>query len=773
MPIIPRGTEQSRMNVSSPVPVGETTSAGLLGRDVQELGGELQRFASKQIEFDRSLRKQEGASAFENIAKEADDYARRTSNATGTDYIEKMQEYSQKKIPDVYNKYGGDLEVDNHLKSFQKRVEGDMEAVGIIKGAHKSEAFNFDRTQGMINQFATQAAQNPASVPASMQSFNAFLSELETKQVMGADNIIKLRSSFYTEMAMGKALGFSNRKDYIGGLNYLKGQQQSPEDGGQIDPQMALRLGLTDPKTADGLDATGSKFNLPVTKDSMGKQMSPEDSLILSQMNPVARAHLIDQMRSKRKEDSYMKLSDIELKKKGIENEAFRGNDSPKEKAQMLKDINRNEHITSMHKAILADDVITYGEVARTVKKLESATPEERSELVNGFLDRVAASSEQESKFNPSMRGFNNDIAIIGRRDDVLKKLTTAIKQGETKMKQDPKDFALKNTDIKSSFEIANQEKDPAMMNQAIGSLKAYNKRMGLEDRILTNNEVLANVNLIKMIDDPREASDKINEWRDLYGQNFNQFMGELAKKEPSVKDYQLVGMVPKEVQGDVMALVKGEKSIAKALNDPANKLQMVRVKQADMLIEQKLSVFKNVVSGSTNDTSAQDLYNSMKKVLVLHANDGIFNGDTSGPLLLKRVQDGYDKVIGKTFEPITGGPSSILLRKEIDGVPINKGNTQAFLRAYNNPEAMNELNLHIPKGQDPATYYDSISNKSKWVMNHDMTGIRLVEIMGDGTIQPLYNKSKQPITKSFLDMNTPTERTRVELNKRSFWSRQ
>lgn len=774
MPIIPRGPENPRMNVSSPVPIGSTTDDRLMGDSISQAGKAIADFGENQLNIDRRLRVDEGTNALRNTAIEAENYARMNAAPDGSDYGAKFYEFAQPRVNDIQNKYGGnDPRVREQLSSFVERTKNDIDTTIMVRSAQMMEKNNWNRVESLGNDAANRIRENPNGMllNAELQAHNQLLSDMASTGGITAENATKAKQAFYSNMSTQLIQGFEDKQQYGKALAYLQANQEDPSMVTSLDPDKAVQMGFIDPREAQSLKDQGKAFEVPVLTKGDKIKLSPEETQVMNGMNPHDKAVWIDRLRSKIKENTDMRLSDLNANINGFEKVALSGlpvND--KQVAELKNQINSNPNLTPFARVRVMDAVNSAYAVNQQLQVAANTPRSEWGNLLSGVDKKIESYSAEASKLDPKMAAASKDFSVQANRLQNKETLERSLAAMKKQQDSDPATFVLQNDKNIQTLFLGAKDNSPDATRSFVNASLAKQQYLGIEpskQKILMKSEATNLSNSVMAIPNASDTNKYLTNLQIQYGEHFPRVLNEMSAVNKNLNDYKAIAYAPAETREGLIDAIKNEKAIKDAIQ--TNDMLKIKSKSVTAAATNVMGGFKDVVLGSSNDTSRQEVVNSLNKLVVLQAQRDLVRNPDANPKDL--VEKSYGDLVANTYHITNGGNSSVLVPRVVAGRQMDEKIVRSYLDVYSRPENFKDLGIAIPTSMknNPDQYYSNLSARAKWITNETQTGVRLMEVMRDGTLQPVPNTLGKPIEKNYDEINLRPDKKVIEANKTFF----
>ena len=778
MPLIARVSESVQLQPSAPVQIAATSDARINGEALAKFGDAVTKFGEEQLHVDRTLKREEFKNELQNVVKLSGESAQQSAAPDGSNLGDEFDKRAVPATAELLNRYGGyDPQLRGELESYTKRVRNDVDTSLMIQKSQMLEKHNFDRMESVIKSSANRLRENmPLTDSSVVNSVRAELSStfnmIDTVSAKNPENVVKMREAALGMMAKEFAEGFEGQQRYGELRHYLRGTQADPGVFTEFSPQEARALGYVTGVEADALAAKGENFKVPLETDKKGKKIDPSISFLLGGLTPAQRGSLIEKMDAKIKEQAQVRAGDVSASLSGYEKHRARGGEVTQAETQKLvDDIRSLPGAPQQAKQRLIDRVRTADAIGEQMK-VAATTP--RSEL-QGLLSKATAQIESV----PASADGGRDFAIMENRAQAVQSLQQSMAAMIKEQDEDPAGFMLRND--KEVALIARGTKDGTGVESFTTTLMNKQRYMGMTPMPVTKQQANGIAQQMAGNPDPGFTNEYLNSLQAQYGKHFPAVMNQVAENNKTLAPLQAVVYAPPETRAAAVDAVKAAPQMkieyAKAENQVLKKDIEDQTKSA-------MTNFRTAVMGGTNDTSRLGVVQSMGSLIELQAQRDVLKGAEPK----EAVQKAYRDIVATNYAVVTGGNSSVLVPRQL--VPEPKI-VETFLRVYEPARGYGTRGIydtqadpHTP-GATVTVKVDTASNTNKdlmndfqiagdkaglrnmrWVTNDAQTGVRLMEVMTDGTLQPVYNKLKQKVETSYDQINNTRNKKLIEANK-------
>ncbi len=779
MPIIPVYHDSQVLSVNSPVPIAGTSDARISGDSIAQAGAALQKFGKEQVEFDRSLRLQEGTSAINDAVDLGTKYADQNSLPNGSDYAEKFYEVANPKMSQAYDQYGaGDPHLTKQLDSYLVRVKGAADTQNTLKMLSKKEDDNVRRSMDQIGIEADRQRSSPNAqvFGASMRSYGAFLEGVKSQGGLSSRNVENLRNKYYSSMVKAHVDGLVAQQRPGQALSMMLANQEDKNLFTELSPDQAQNMGLITSDEAKAKWASEDVMHkVPVMTKGDKYKLTPELATAMNGLDPQEKERIIEHLRAEAKSQTAIKLSDLnerlssfsDLSKKGLVNQS--------DVNDLTKSISIHPNLSPQAKARSIEKVNTDYVVSQALNLAGGTPRSEWGAVQAGLSDKILGSSMGLSKNDPNFKALAGDVVVRDIRskasDTFMKSLDNLRKQQD----EDPAKFVLaRDSQLQTLYQGTKDNTPEGTANYLRASLAAQ-AHLGLRPRILGKEEASQMAQGMLSIPDTANTHDFLNSVQAKYGSYFPQVMTEMAGKNKSLESYRATIFADPSTRLNLVDGIKNAPKIEAGFKDLADDSLKKEVAQASQAV---MSEYRKSIVESSPDSSGVGLVNTMQDQVELQVKRDLVRGAGSGdPKEL--AQRAYDSLIGSTYQTVSGGSSTVLVPRKIDKLGINPRTVQKYIDYYSSADHFKDLNIAVPpkfKGSGgnvltpnsvsdliPKTaeenYLDYVASSHRWVTNSDQTGIKLVRMNPDGSMEQQFDKSGKPIIKTYTGIhNDPGE---------------
>lgn len=762
MPIIPRNNQSAQMQPSNPTPIAGTNDARIPGQSIEAVGkmwtgmGEgVKQEYQRLEEFQRQNQVNEGKDELQNIYKGAGKHAEQTAKPDGSDLDKQFYDYATPKVNQVLGRYADNPLSNMEMQSYTKRLKNDADTSLQIHKVGMLETDNWNKYEQQIDISSDRIRANPTEemLTAEQMSLNSDLKVKISSGVFDAEKANKLQKVIHEKQVTAYIDGLGNTKQYGKALNALQANQEDPNAFTEVNPDQALRSGFITQSEADAMKSKGEMYKVPALTTGDKVRMTPELSAAFAGMPTEKKARLIDQMRSKLREDSDVKLSDLNASVHGFEKVAMDPNGaySPGLRRELIGKINDNPLLTTYAKIRLIDQVNTADAVNQQLKAAVVTPRKEFGSLIQKMDARISEGVNEAIKFDPRMKATNEDISVKANRLEAQEKLARALHEMAQQDDKDPVSFNLQNDQQLSMLYKGTKDNTPdgnkatqAFISQSLAK-QAY--RGVTHPRVLSNAEVANYAQTLKAAPDSGTASQIVDGLQAKYGPYFPRAMQELAGKDDDLKAYGATAFAPPGIRENLVDAIKNKHAIDENLKKGG--LWDTQKKAMESSVNDLMKPFRQAISSSVNDSSGEAISGKMQSAIELRVKrELVKNPDTN---VADATKLAYQEIVESQYHIAQGPNSTVLVPREL----ADKRIVESYMSVYSKKENMADLNLAVPKTySNPDDFYNSLAKQSRWITTPDQTGVRLMQMDLSGKMQPVFDKYGKPVMKSYDEIN-------------------
>jgi hypothetical protein len=782
MPIIPTSREEDKRTVSSPVPVGASDYAGTAGRGIAQLGAGLEGLGDSVYKEEQNIQKQadhvsqmEGENDLQNAYKVATDQAVRSAKPDGSDLQDKFNEAFTPAHDSIMGRYADNPVVAEGMSSFGKRLNSDANTNLFITKNQMLEKNNYDRMETVMNSAGDRIRETPNEMMlgAETKTFNAQMDAMSG--TMKPENVAKIKAAFYKTAGQQFIEGLSEKQQFGKALNVLRANQEDPNNFQKMTPDQALGLGFVTKAEAQALTDEGKTYDLPVLTKGQKVQLSPEISQVLKEMDPQDKARWIDHLQAKTREQSEIRLSDINAQVEGYERLSMAGQlppNSDKMRQTLVAAINSNPQMTLAAKMRTLSRVNSAGSVNAAIA-LAGSVPSSQWSTVRESLDKsFQLANNTAARTDARMAIMPMDPAVLSTQMMQKARFDMAITNMAKDRQTDPAGAAI-STDVQLAKSYAGtKDGDPSWSQKYAQDMLATQAYRQSAQGLIPKQDATRLGSMLKSAPDSDSTNAVMNRLQQQWGPYFPQVMQDIVKTDKDLGHFATAAYAPPETRGQLIDALKNEKTIRAEINSSPNAdLTKASIKG---FVSTQMQGFNNAIAASSNDSQRFETANNFSNAVSLVAQREILRG--ADPQ--SAVKRAYQNVVGAQYSIESGAQGAqVLVPRQM---PDAKGNLQSwdttlvksYMDAYGTPEGYKALGVAVPKSSSsPNDFYQALQGNSRWISNQDQTGVQLMQVNRDGKLMPVYDKYGKTVQKSFRELQAnPDER--VLQQRQSFFGK-
>lgn len=764
MPIIPRNKESTQMNPRNPVPIAGTTDARIsgeslsgVGRTVAQFGDQIKTEVRRQEQFQRQNDINEGKNELQNIYKVAADHAMRTSSPDGSDLEKNFNEKAMPEADKILGRYVQDDEAYRDMRSFGVQLKSDANTHLALERSKMLEHNNYSKLENLMDAAGDRVRATPREdmVSAEQQIFGGEMNKMVEKGVFTPDTVVKLRKMHDDKVASGFIDGLMNTRQYGKALNALTANQEDPHAFAEISPDQAVQSGFIDPNEAKSLSEKGEMYKVPTMLQKDKVVLTPEMSVAMNGLSTEKKARLIDQLRGKLREDSDMKLSDLNASISGFEKIAHSpgGEYTPKQKSDILSNINNNSLLT-VHARMRAIDKVNTADAVHAQLQVAVSTPRNKwGAVIDGLDARISHGDAEAARYDKRMEEIGSDLAVQANRLESKEQLSKALTRMIETDNKDPVTFNIQNNPDLALQYKGTKDNTPGgykATQSFVSNSLALQQYRGVpvsKQRVLTNDEVTQFSNLLKVAPDSESANHVLNGLQAKYGGHFPKVIAEISGKDKEFEAYGAAVYANPSMREGLVDAIKNKKVIdAELTKSPA---WSDAKKLMNLAINQNLEPFRRAINISTNDASGENVTGKFQTAMELRVKS-IISKNHETPII-EATKQAYNEIIGSQYHIASSPNSTVIVPKQL----ADKRIVESYLKVYSRKENFSDLHLSIPpEHKNPDGYYEFLSKQGRWVTTPDQSGVKLMQVTPSGKMQPVYDTFGSPVIKSYEDIN-------------------
>lgn len=777
MAIIPRAQENTRMNVSSPVPIASTTDAQIAGNATSAAGQGLSSFGKaayshfqRQEDFATENRKLTAKNNLENTYKAAYAEAKRKAAPDGSDLSKRMSEALSPRLNELYAPMAGDKEVYQSTKMMQERIDSDFSTDLVIESGVMLEKNNYTQLELSGDDLANSIRETPSEVvmSAKVKEYGATVDSIVAKGGMSPTNAAKVRQSFYNKSARQFIEGLEDRKQYGKALQFLKANNEDPNLSTELNPYEAQKMGFLTGPEAEALSSKGETYKVPVMTKGDKVRLTPEMTEVMRNMDPKEKANWIDNLQGKALAEAATRLSELNSQVNGFEVVAINGGSYSQEQVAKIKnEINNNPHLTVTSRKRMMDQVNTADTINSQMKVLANTPRSQWQSVMAGFDEKLKLSEADAAKYDSKMGDVSQDFAVQANRMQAKKKLFESVKREMDRQDSAPAAYVMaSDPSIRSLFE-ATKSKNPADVERYANATMARQRYLGISpgnQQLLPDS--VGEADFLKAMPDSFSATNRMNELKQQWGPYFPKVMSEIAATDKSMAPYRAAVYVPDKVRPYVVDAIRNQGEITKAFKEqPGAAANLQAIKNG---LSMKMEQFtKNITSGA-NSSSRLEISNSMQEAMKLQV---MRDMTRPGADLGESVERAYKQTVEDNFFFESGGNSDVVVPKRTGRVIMDEGSVSAFMAANSGQNGLKRFNVQVPTNYQPDRFFKEIRDNGKWVTNDALDGISLrMRNNETGAFMPVLDTQGREIEVKYEDIQSNPEWSEGASNSALSW---
>lgn len=750
MAIIPKTRENTRMNVSAPVPIGSGDFARARGEAMEKLGGQMVNFGENLYKAEAATKATQAGVELDNFYKKARLDAVQTATADGSDVEQKFKEIVDNGVGAIREKYSGNVLANAKINAFNdaayKESETAMYAqkINMATEYHTNAVKEFQLGQQNII-YNSSSAEKPAYLRAALVQNNNLLDTHVKNGIISPANAAKLRDDFQARLGDALVDGYVQNKDNGKALALIGAMQDDTQLFNEYPPEQAKNLGFVTDEEAAQLSAKGENYKVPVmtAKDKMKSKLTPEEALVMSHLPEAKREQLKAKLEAKMQADAYMRMSDISAKMAFYSEAALQGRATKEDRDRILQNINSQPNLTKDARARLSARVVLDHSISEQAKQM-IMTPVGQHGKILDQMDKISQREISDLiKANPALKGMENDLSITGVQMEARGKLETALKTMTTKAKADPPLFHV-SVDP-TAAQLFKGAADAGHTPEGTQALKDYNdyiisrsKYMGLPEKILTQDQVQQFQAGIKQQTTSGGLNTFILEEKKKYGPHFPKALSELVASDEEFKPYAALAYIDPHNTKPVLDAIKNKSAINAEFGDGGKYGGMAP------LLKRRISnantPLRNMFVTGADDLTNLNNMQGLESAITLVAQQDVMINNT--PLEVA-ADNAYKRVVNDNYHIVNASKSSVLVPRQGVNDPVN---IKKFLQSSLDPENINALGI--------GANVERAAQTAKWVTNPDQTGVVLVApSVKTGNLIPVTDKNKKPIQRSYEEL--------------------
>lgn len=807
MAIIPRieGQENVRLQPNSPVPIGDSSYAGVQGRALETFGETITRFGEKQLELSRELTRKETQIDMENTLKEAAKEAELKS-VVGPDGRSNYQEIATKYANDRLNKIaqekaGWDPRLQDEFTSYAGGLQKSFAAETALEQVKIQKRTNEERLKRYIDGRADSIREMPsdARFKAEWEDFGATIQAMTSSEdgkdpLITADQAEKLRADFGRNMIVQyaggmKRLGLTKKLDNFikEAIQTIQGSQLNPNQYQmEVSPQEAFDAGyITSEQERDSLISSGENYKVPILEAGPGST-TPIDSSVAEALRYVPteekEALILDLMKSLKqgKDDSFASMSNaVETINSLVLNYDKTPEQALGELQNVMKDLANVDAPAYRKQELVADAVTTMGVIdalrdAPLMHERDFPLLFDRAKKTSKVLaEKYFTSLDPEAL--KELGGSNTILKRVREKEEEVakKRLNEMVKLRE----EDPAEF-LANASPKLR-ELADV-KTRAGVQKYFAAMKALQEKVGVKNIRLYGNDVARQMAM--QLDGAKVDAEQMVKQVSGIRRDAGRF-APLVEKQLSGYSKALsaafsLNTLPNETKVPFMNAVLNKKEITEAFSKVDADAKTRTLQRIGRYFDEGLTKAHNLANRNSFWLKQT---NDLKDAVTLVVQDTVAKDPSlwnDQKELEKVVKESYSRVVEQTFlDPrvMQWKNSAVMIKRHLPGSSLVLGEAEGNtiiknLRYYSTPEGLKTI--VAPKNdprlaKDPERFYSELADSSAWTTTDDGSSLLLVqrEPTNMRTWKPFLINGKR-VTLSIEKMVTTENKAVEEYNK-------
>lgn len=771
MSIIPRTKENQRMNANSPVPIGSTEWTQEPYKATMQVGDQLMKIGADLAAADTRLKAEEGTNEIQRVYKEGAAYAEQNSAPDGSDLQAKFTEYTSGKVGDIRNSYGSNPFAGSRIDAYADKAALDMESNIKIAQAQKLEVYNKDR----IDQLQTTSTQriyanpNPELLKSEIVSNNQLIDDLQKTGGISSGAAAKLKEKFYDQTAESMIKGMILRQQYGRASNMLGASQEDANAVTALAPDEAQKMGLITNQEATALKNQNKNFEVPVMTKGDKVKLSPEQAMIMNRLSPNLRESLSQQLQSKLKEHTVMRLSDLNAQLEGFDRISLSGQPmDPRQVSKMRNEVNSNPNLTPDARIRLMDRINTNVAMNQTMVLAQTTPKGQMPALLENLKQNMQKISAESTKLDPRMAAADTDFATVGNRQRAVEEAAKNLSSLYDARDKDPVANYLQ-TD--HNIELLHRaSRDAGQTPAGTEALKKYNdaliaksKYLGAPIKILAKQETQTLVDTLKTMPNSQEADRLVEGIRQKYGEHFPRVMNEMVALDKDMAPYAATVYADPYTRRQLMDGIKNKPAIDKEFNSGG--LYADQKSTVEMSVKNQMLPFRKVLVTGNYDTGNLATLQGIEEAVNISAKRAMVNSNVSPSEAAERA---YKDVIADQYHIVESGRNSIMVPRRVGdpNQPYLIKDTklfEGFMNAYSKPDNFKDLDIAVPNSEkNPKEFYQKLGPSVRWVTNPSQTGLQMKQQLPDGSMRSIYDRTGKQVEKSYEDIYIrPDDKTR------------
>lgn len=736
MPRIPVATEQTNMNVSSPVPIRTAEAAGAqsealasFGRSLITAGGAFQNRLDRQQEAEDILRERNAKDSVLTLVTQNKQLALRTD---GKDYVGEFDKATKPELDKILTNEQNPR-IKSEIQSFANSLTSKIKAKLFADQLQTNEQRMIMQVKDIGNQAADRVFESPELAEAELQSltFEVF-QPMQSKQIIQPELYTKLVEAQKNTIATRMVEGLLMKKQYGRAANFLKAtmpKEQTPQIDFSIDitPSDARDIGLVDQQQLEQLVSSGENYKAQLV-DTKGEKLSPGMTEIINSLTPVQKKNFLQRIQSELKAKEGMRIQDLNAKINSLGAAIFDGVAVRKEDVQeVLTNIDSMKTLPEIARNTMKDTVLSSVQIGQAANLMAKSNPEKWNDIVN------AIQKPDDSVFNYANR--KRHMQTLGKAMQSIIELR----------KEDPVSFVLQHVpetqDAARAAADGKREGVEPYLNSILGAQKALGISAS-QQKLMTKSQALEMNQKFESASSPEETVFLVQNLKNTYGKHYTKAMMEIAGKNTGMQDLVLFGYTSSP---DAELRIASNIKNRAAIREEWTKRNPTSDRQFNNFISATLDQYRGPLSNSFVD-GASALGNAFFEQVKTEAQRKM--NMNQGMNISNAINSSAEEIVGRNFNISRGGNSELLIPKRIGNARVDSKSVDKFLNYYSTPENIGKLGVYTPTNQRPELWHSELASNSRWVMNSSMTGFVLAYTKA-GQTMVVVDKNKRPIERS------------------------
>ena len=765
--IIPRGTEQVRIQTSSPVQVESARASvssqalGALGSGVMSFGKKLKQEEDNQANIKRKLTESEKKSSIDAESKVAYAEARNMSAADGSDLDANYKKLVTPKLDKIMSDVADD-ESRQILGTYVGNTQGAYAANIQIESLQRLQQSNVNKLEQNLNLRADQLRESPTEAMAisQMKIASDDINALE-KSNASAEIMNKARKTGLEKLGMQWMEGLYDGGESAKALNLLKANQQDPSLVTELTTDQAVEMGLIDTREKQAMDAKGESYKQPILTSGSKAELGPEVTAIMNAMSPEQKVRQINRFEAKLKQDSGLSAASISSDVSGFMKIAVAGRKYSSDDYRALQ-----ERVSNADLPVQAQTRILYkmaaADAVNEQMQLASNTPrKDWSKLRMNMQGGIEARANELERNDPRIAGIGEDFASQGQRLAITESFDASLKNLEAQQNKDAATFTIRNNQTLGLLYKGMQDGNPDAVKKYMTEAKNYQDFLGIPEakqRYLPIPDAQTQANMLSVADSDQVAS-KMTAMQEQYGQDFAKVFNEVSKEDKKLSPLMAAAYVENRTsKKDIIENVKMADEIKTRFKESDLK---DLGKEVDDEVTDIVDEFEQTVVAVNDDGSAIGFSNAIKEQIALDAKRELINNPNQKASDV--VEKSYQKIVSETYQIANTSRYKAMIPRNIDGNRLDVAAVENYMDVILDESSVQNMSLTVPSaytmthGVEARTRFNQdVSDRGIWLSNDAQDGAILVMPGRDGYV-PLKDASGKQISKKYVDMVSDT----------------